>query len=340
MMKGKKIISTTTICFVLFLLIMDAKTALNGAKEGLTMCIAVVIPSLFPFLVISALLPGRFMGRKIPAFGILNRVCGIPKGAESLLILGFLSGYPAGATMIADAYQHGRLTKSSANRLMGFCSNAGPAFLFGMVGALFPQKSSVWLLWLIHIITALLVGAVLPQSEDYSCRLRKKAPTTLPQALEKAIKTMANICGWVIIFRIILTILNRWVLWLLPKEAQACIWGIMELSNGITYLHNLDGSGIRFVLSSAFLAFGGLCVGMQTVSVTKDLGLGQYFPGKVLHCLFSILIASVVQYGLFSPEACVHFPYIFYIALTFGIILIIFLLQKKKSSSISEASVV
>ncbi|MBR4109914.1 MAG: hypothetical protein IKK41_06375 [Oscillospiraceae bacterium] len=283
----------------LTVLILDSQTSLQGARDGIWLCISVVIPSLYPFLFLSAMLPSRLLGTRIKGIGLVCRLCGIPDGAESLLLLSFLGGYPIGAKMVYDAYRQGCISKPAACRMLGFCNNAGPAFLFGMIGGLFTDKKIVWVLWLIHILSALLVGVLLPGKTSETCILTRKEPLTVPQALESSLKTMGNICGWVVIFRVILTILDRWLLWFLSQEIYAGIFGLFELSNGIACLNKVANDATRFVLCSGMLAFGGLCVFMQTASVTKELGLGRYFPGKVLHCLFSILL-SLLFVQLFS----------------------------------------
>ncbi len=324
----------------MLILIFDAKTALIGAQNGLSLCIRVVIPSIFPFLFISVMLPGIMLGKSIPGLGFLQRLCGIPKGSESLFLLGLLGGYPVGASMIEEAYNKGFISKSSASRMLGFCSNAGPAFLFGMVSILFENQLVVWILWIIHIISALLVGMTLPNKTVECCTLAPANRIAISKALEISIKKMALICGWVTVFRVLLSVLDRWILWLLPQNVQVSIWGLVELSNGITALTEIPSNCARFILCSGMLAFAGLCVWMQTASVTEKLGTGLYFPGKVLQCLFSVLLSCIIQFLLFPAGETVHLPILFYIILISIIGSSIFFLRKKKSSSISGANIV
>ena len=57
----------------------------------------------------------------------------------------------------------------------------------------------------------------------------------------------------------------------------------------------------RFCICSGILAFGGLCVTMQTVSVTAGLSLKPYFWGKLLQTLFSLALAALIAYGIWLP---------------------------------------
>lgn len=278
----------------MLLLILDAKTALMGAAEGIDLCIRSVIPSLFPFFVLSMLLTGALSGTSLPFLCPLGRLCGVPEGGESLLLVGFLGGYPVGAQTVAQQYRDGTLDKFTARRLLGFCSNAGPAFLFGIVAARFSAPWMGWALWGIHILSALLVGAFLQGKATASVRLERKKPVTLSEALRRSISVMAQVCGWVILFRVLIAFLSRWILWLLPQAAQVVLTGLLELTNGCCSLARIADEGVRFVAASGLLAFGGLCVTMQTLSVTEGLGIGTYLRGKLFQTLLSIALAWIV----------------------------------------------
>ncbi len=290
------------------LLILDAKTALAGAREGLAICIQTAIPSLFPFFFLSTLLTGALVGAKMPLLRPLGRLCGVPEGAESLLAVGFLGGYPTGAANVAQAEAAGQLDRASARRMLGFCSNAGPAFLFGMTAGSFSGPHIPWILWAVHITSALLTAWSLPGKEAARAALPPSRPPDARQALNRAITAMAGVCGWVILFRVLLAVLRRWFLWMLPKPLQIAVAGALELVGGVCSLGELPGEGMRFVLCAGMLAFGGVCVGMQTLSVTGELGLGMYLPGKGLQTLFSLLLAEALLPALYPQEAGLPAP--------------------------------
>ena len=315
---------------VMILLILDTKTALSGAKEGVLLCIYTVIPSLFPFFVVSCLINSVLLGKEIAVLRPIGKLCGIPQGAESLLMLGLLGGYPVGAQAVTDAYSRKLVTKGTAHRLLGFCSNAGPAFIFGMVSSQFAHVSIAWILWGIHILSALIVGTILPQKTEEICRIPIGEPLSLTQALNRSMKTMANVCGWIVLFRIILAVLTQWILWLLPQSLQVFTTGLLELSNGCLELSRIPERGTRFVLCASFLGFGGLCVGMQTSSAAKDLGTGMYFPGKVLQTLLSFLLAGFAENLVFPHEERFALPPSLYAITIVSSILLLLALQRRK----------
>ena len=315
----------------LTLLILDAQTALIGAKEGITLCLFTVIPSLFPFFVLSNLINSAFAGQRISFLKPLARWCGIPAGGESLLLLGLIGGYPVGAQCICQSFHDGQLNRKDAVRMLGFCSNAGPAFIFGMASGLFTSQWAAWFLFMIHVISAVAVGLLLPNKSKTTCSISGSSPIGISKSLERGIRTMALVCGWVVVFRVIISFCRRWFLWLLPPEAQIIFTGLLELSNGCVSLYSLPVESLRFLLCACFLGLGGMCVAMQTVSVTKELGTGLYFPGKLLQCGISFLLALPVQYLLFEDTVPMP-PYILIFAIAICAISILCLRRKNSSS--------
>lgn len=333
-MKTKKFYITAILSSLgMAALILDTKTALMGAKEGIGLCIQTVIPSLFPFFVVSILLTASVTGYKIPFLAPLCKLLRIPAGAESLLAVGFLGGYPVGAQCIAQAQRSGALSAASAKRMLAFCSNAGPAFLFGIGARLFPQIWMCWLLWGIHMISAFLVGILTPGQRNESVTLKGAKPITFPMALRRSLPVMAMVCGWVILFRLLMAFMQRWFLWLLPDTAQVTVYGLLELANGCISLGNVDQIGLRFTLFAIFLGFGGLCVTMQTYSVTEGIDTSLYLSGKLTQAAISLLLCIPAQF-LFSRENR-WMPSIILIVLSGAVCCAYILLTRKRKNSSS-----
>lgn len=305
-MKKQNLLSVFGASAAMLVLIFDGKTAMRGAIDGIELCFQVLIPSLFPFFILSMLLTGSLYGQSFSLLRPLVWFCGIPQGSESLLPAGFLGGYPAGAQSVSQLYRSGRLTREQAEKLLPLCNNAGPAFIFGVLGSMFSRKYIVWLLWLVHILSALAAAALLPAAGG-SVSTHGGEQIGITAALERSVRAMGLVCGWVVLMRIVLAFLERWFLWLLPDVLRVATVGILELSNGCVLLKQLPQEGLRFILASGFLSLGGICVTLQTSSVADGLRLTHYFPGKLLQCCFSILMCSLLQ-PLFPASQRCDFP--------------------------------
>ena len=275
---------------LLLLLMLNTQIAAVGAQEGVKLCIQVIIPSLFPFFFLTGYLIPMLTDISFPGLNVLCKKLNIPCGCEGLLILGLIGGYPVGAQAINSAFQAGKLQKTQAHRLMGFCSNAGPAFIFGVTGTLFPSPVVPWILWAIHIISALLTDVILPRSQCAQAGSTDRKEITILQAFRQSLTVTASVCGWVILFKVVLSILFH-ILRLQDSFAKVILSGLFELSGGCIALNEISSMPLRFLLVSALLSFGGICVFMQTASVTAQCGTGLYLHGKLIQTLVSSMLS-------------------------------------------------
>ncbi len=311
--------------FGMIVLILDARAVLAAAQEGVQLCIRTLIPSLLPFFIFSILLTSSISGQAFRILSPLEKLCRIPRGSGALLLIGLLGGYPVGAQNVTISYKKRELSKKDAERMLAFCNNAGPAFLFGMVGQAFGDPLCPWLLWGIHILSALLTAVLISGKSAEAAACGEEKPLALPQALEKSLRVMAVVCGWVIFFRIVIGVLERWILWLLPLEAQVLIKGLLELSNGCVLLAQIPSAGLRFIIASVLLAFGGVCVSMQTASVCEELSRRMYFRGKLMQTAISLLLSYLLQ-AFIAEESMM-----FVLPAALACLVSIFLLRKPKN---------
>ncbi len=294
-MKQKKLWTGFWSAAGIFLLILDGKTALSGAQAGISLCIRSVIPSLFPFFLLTGILNNALIGVNISFLRPAAEAMGIPQGGESLLIPAFLGGYPMGARALSDAKGNGQISSEDASRLLYFCSNAGPAFIFGMLSTAFEEKWMLWCLWGIHIVSAFMVSQIV-YAHPRKMTVSEKPQASLSEVMNSAIGAMSAVCGWVICFRVITTVLGRWFLWRLPVRYQVLTTGLLELTNGCAMLELIPTMEIRFLISACLLSAGGCCVAMQTANVIGSLPMRSYLIGKFLQTGISLLLALSVIY--------------------------------------------
>lgn len=318
------------ICFAIFLLmILKADLVIAGAYAGIEICLYTVFPSLFPFIFLSSLLTDATAGLSIPFLKPLGRLCGIPAGSESIFLAGILGGYPAGAQAVAQQHKAGHISSQQANHLLRFCNNAGPAFIFGIIGSILKDIRLAFIIWIIHILSAIITGWLFANSTNTGKIKIKMSSLDVVSTLHRTVKTMAKICGWVILFRIIISILDCYVLEYLPVNIGTIVCGILELSNGCIRLKNMDIAYI-FVASSLLLSFGGICVWMQTASIIKPLNLQHFCLGKCVQSVISVLICFILSPILFDCS--------YYIAIIGCVLLSAYIGVMKKSSSILKLS--
>ncbi len=286
----RKLIYVLIFLYALF----DAKTVARGAADGLELVTAVVIPSLFPYIFLGMLCSQAIQGSSSFLLKPLEKICGIPEGCGNLFLIGILGGYPVGAQVVTDAYKQGFITKSTAERLLGFCNNAGPGFIFGMIGGILQNALLCWILWIGQILSAIIVGAILPGKGRQICRMKVQRPTSISETLEKTVLVCAKVAGWIILFRTLIAILEKWILGGSANIWKVCVAGILELSNGCIYVNGIDSSLSALLILGSLLSFGGICVHLQTKSVCKCLLLKQYLIAKILQAIIVIPIICIL----------------------------------------------
>jgi len=285
----------------LFWLLLDAADVRQAVLESLALCVKSVIPSLFPFLAVSTLLMSLGFGEWIaqPLSGLM-RLYQVDGAGASALILGLIGGYPVGARTAATLARDGLLSREEGERLLTFCNNSNPAFLINVLGlgVFGSTRAGVWL-WLIHILSALLAGLLLCRGHRRQTPAPRTAPPSPPfraarlstafvEAVQSALRAMASICAFVVLFYVMALPLRR-----IGGTAGTILAGVLELFSTTPRL-TADAAG--FVLAAGLSGWGGLSVHCQTMAVLGDSGLSSIpcVAGKALQGLFSALLAMTL----------------------------------------------
>lgn len=279
----------------MLLLILDSKTALSGARDAVSLILYTVIPSLFPFFFLSASLTAS-AGSHTSATRTIGKLFRLPKGAECIVLPAFLGGYPSGAQAIGAIRKQGRITYQEGCRILRYCSNAGPSFLFGILAPCFPHPIYAWMLWMIQTAGALWISRLFPVSPDSLQQQFHPKSVPISDILRSALRVTGSVCAWVLLFRIVIAYLERWILWRIPSEFRILLSGLLELTNGCFRLQEISDVRIRFMICSGMLSTGGLCVAMQTKDVIGDLPIQAYLHGKALQTVFSISACILLLY--------------------------------------------
>ena len=312
-------------CIGMLVLILDSRTALVSAQAAMELIVRTVIPSLFPFFFLSVLLASSGEIGSVFLFRPICTLFRIPQECAYLLIPAFLGGYPAGAQSIGTAWEHGQLSKETAERLLGHCCNAGPSFLFGILAAYFTEWWMCWSIWGLHILGAIAAAWMIPSGPFLmDSRTTTSHTKSVPEVLAASLGITANVCGWLLLFRVLIGFLDRWLFWRLPVSLQVVLAGFLELTNGCCMLGMITDIRLRLILCTVMLSLGGMCVFLQTKSVSKALSIRWYVLGKCIQASVSGLTAAAFLYRS-------HFLLVL-------LLCFLFLAKSKKRSSFPVAS--
>ena len=294
--------------------------AMTGAKNGLTLCCNVIIPSLFPFFVLSSLAVdlglAAYLGRLLE--GVMRPLFRVSGCCAMAVVLGFVGGYPLGAKTALDLYRQGLCTKTETERLLAFCNNSGPAFILGVVGAgIFGSGQIGLLLYASHCVASLLTGLLFrfyghedPRAKATSYP-KPIAATTIPAAFTNGVvrsfSNLLNICAFVIFFSALLQLMSYFgvftaiarllsLMGVSSRYAPQLVAGLLELTSGVSSLGGVASSAGSISMAAFMLGWAGLSVHCQVLCFLIDSGLSArtYLLGKFLHGLISAALTYLV----------------------------------------------
>lgn len=304
-MNSKKIPGIGLAIMIPAALLIWPDRARESVIHGLSLCVNVLIPSLFPFSAASGVLirMGAAQWLETPLRPVMRLLFRLPGRCAAPLMMGFLGGYPLGAQSLSSLYQNKQISKRDAVSLSAFCNNAGPAFILGALGSgVFHSVKYGVLLLSIHILSAILTGMIFSSGSAAAEHSRGPGPepgmsfaSALPGAISDASFAMLRITGMVVFFSVVLGQLSI----LLPvsqlSQSVVClIYGILELSGGISGLSACDPM-TAIPISAALLGWGGLCVHFQAAERLLAVGLPmkKYWAGKTVQAAVSFILGSV-----------------------------------------------
>ncbi len=315
----KKYITAFSICIFILFLVIFSKSSMNAASNALETCLNVLLPSLFPFFVMSRLLilsgSANIIGKIFSP--VVKALFGINQNGAIPFVLGILSGYPVGAQCVCELYDKKQISKSEAENLICFCNNSGPLFVISAVGiGLFFSREIGIMLYIIHIVSAIIVGMILKRISTPDMKLQKnsaefstQSKNIFTESVEKSVQTTLNIFGYVIFFAVVIDILismgftltlSRFLGFLnIPEEIiEGILCSIAEITTGIKKLSGSKNFPLSYilVLCSAVIGWGGVSVHMQVKGIISksNLSFRKYLFGKCLHSVISFIIAGFV----------------------------------------------
>lgn len=309
----------------LILLTIYPKESLNAAEGGINLWIFVVMPSLFPFFIISDLLislriPENIARLFTPIARFLFNTSGY--GAY-VFIMSIFSGYPTGAKITSELVLSRKITPGEGQRILTFSSTSGPLFIIGAVGAgMFKSTEAGYIIFICHIFGAIINGIlfgffnkITPKEKEFSNKafiLNNNPPAgnIMSKAIINSLYTSGLIGGYIILFSVIISMLDRIDFFscisslfkvFMPKSISMfpgiILKTSLEISNGCKIISNLPYSfELKLILSSFIIAFSGFSVIGQVSSIIgkTKIKLKTYILGKLSHGLISSFLCYIL----------------------------------------------
>ncbi len=326
--------SIVTLCLLIvcviagWMLLAWPNATAAGISRGLSVCSSIIIPSLFPFLVLSVFIVKSGLsvaiGRRLE--WLTRFLFGLPGCCAAGIFIGLIGGYPAGGIAVGELVRQGTITRAQGKRMLMFCVNAGPAFVISAVGAgMLGSLSYGLLLYGAHIAASLILGILLRLSagppkeqpddrtdaESRRAKVRLSPASAFVESVSAACRSLLVMCGFILLFAALLSLadgsglsafLHRLLTGLFSASSSptlqdmlSCLFPcLLEVSCGsIEASHTGVAAPLLLGLT---LGWGGLSVHCQIAAALHDVRLvdWRFFAARLFHALLGGAISVVL----------------------------------------------
>ena len=318
---------------LLLLLVLRPQRYAAACAEGIALWAKVVLPALFPFLVLTAWIARSGMivglGRKLSP---LLRRCGLPAASAGAFLLSIVSGYPVGSRVVADLQRRGEIGRADAEKLSILCSTSGPMFILGSVGnAMFGGGKAGAVLLSAHLFGVLAIALPVllfrnrsaaaepspsPAAQRSAARAirapQARAPSdTLGETVREAVLSVLCVGGFIALANVALCAAEDLLLLapphalaelcLRPFGAQACaegvVYGLIEATRGCAALAAAGAAGLPFAAFA--ITFGGASILAQQLAFLRPVGVraGRFIAVKAAQgCAAALFCALLLAF--------------------------------------------
>lgn len=290
------------------LLLVHPEAAADGVKRGMSLCLSTVIPSLFPFLLVTtaAYDIGMFDALSEKAEKLTRFLFALPGASFPVIAMSLIGGFPVGAHLIEKALDKGELTYAEAQRMLLFCVNPGPAFTVSAIGAgVLGSKQAGIIIYVCVSAVSLLTGVLSRFFTDDEVKAHREKTaingffnsSAVTAAVNSSISAITNICVWVVVFSCADSLLQS-----LVSNGQLLMFFrlIFEVTNGAV----TASEHFNLPIIAAVISFAGICVHFQIMPciIRARMKYKYFLAVRALSAALTSALAFLVT-RLF-PESC------------------------------------
>ncbi len=302
----------SVLCIFLFILLfLDSEIASEQMRRGMRICFDTLVPSLFPFMVISELLVRS--GACEPVSRLMRRpmegLFGVSGECASALLLGIVCGFPVGAKAAASLYSRGDISKKDCEHLLSFCNFPSAPFVIFAVGeGMFGSRDIGILLYCIVLFSGLLYGML------FRLKGRKSDNTKASEAdlsnentlslfsssVVSAAASVISVCAFVTFFTCIVGCISSLFGAGSSSPLRALLFSFFELTSGCAACTSIDEPRLALIFAAAAGGWSGLSVFLQIYSLTRTdgeaLSLVPYIRSKAFCAIICASVTAIITY--------------------------------------------
>lgn len=319
------------ILLLIISIVKNPSMSINSAKTGLNLWLNILVPSLFPFLIMSELFISSGLVKSLGSLlePVMKPIFGISGEGSFPFIMSLVSGYPVGAKLTSRLRGLDIISKEEGDRLITIASTSGPLFILGSVSIGMLSLADIGGLLIIpHYLAVITVGLIFrcipsnPKNNFYhkspSSQMNSMGkeiesdsiPIIISNSVRDSINSILIIGGFVIIYNVIIDVLldSQFISILLidlsrilkvdQELLKGFFAGLIELTTGCSRIASLNiNIMIKIQTINFLIGWGGLSILSQAISFISqtDISIKKYISSKFLHGI----ISSIYTYLLY-----------------------------------------
>ena len=314
-------LKNTLVPLLLTLFIVFPKQMADSISESIGVCLNVIIPSMFVFMVLSSYIidEGIYKTLISPFYFLLKGILPLNKELFSIFILSLIGGYPTGIKLLQERIAENKNYHEIYERMAGVCYCVSPVFAINIIGyGIFGSAEAGIVVYISNVLACFILALFTARSirkipiENHNKNTLRGNPKGLIFSINSASKALLMICAVIICFNSVLTVTEN-LLTIFNIETPEILAGFFEISN-ITKIKY--PSPIFLPVFSFISSFGGVCVLVQIATLAgKGFSLKYFFIGRLicgaLSAFFTYIIMNICEITIGSSAGMSGYTYIF-----------------------------
>lgn len=292
---------------VLIFTVFPKQTA-EAVSLSVNNCLNVIIPSLFAMTVLSGMLVKsgiyRITGRpfSLPARYIFR----VSPDIMTIFLIGCTAGYPVGAALITAAREQDAITEDEAEDLLCWCFGAGPAFIYGAVGAgVFGSTAAGNTIFISCIAANIIIGIIMSFGKKLPPKSSRKHEISFSaqmfcKCVAEGGKSILKMCAVIIFMSAVLSVPDTLgitaklsaVIGKALHSDPAIVYSVLRSAAEVSNIAYMNAPDFEYIpIAAAVISFGGISVFMQISSVCGGVV-------RIRKMIFARLGGAVISYAV------------------------------------------
>ena len=300
--QSKKNILVLLVFSIIAMTIITKQSIVKNAIEmSLKICISTIIPSVFPFMILSDYLICNFTIDKDSKLSrLFCKLFSISSAGVLPFLIGNICGFPLGAQMISKLYENGYIDRDEYERLIPLCGNPSVAFVISGVGMGMRGSIKEGMILYAAIIVSTIISGVIWQSKksaSYFCEFSGYSSFSLTSSVKSAAISSIYISAYIVFFSILIGLAGSFGM---TEFVTLILASFLEIGNAASIISRSEIGNLSLPLTAFSLAFSGISVYMQVMCFSTPERRNRYymkikFTEGVIAFIITLVLSMLIR---------------------------------------------